>query len=89
MISAVNGDLWLDNIYCFRYRVKLNNPLMGTETGQRSIHRLMQCHNLVKLNNPLMGTETVYKSKYNRTHRYPYVKLNNPLMGTETFSYMI
>ena len=33
MISAVNGDLWLDNIYCFRYRVKLNNPLMGTETG--------------------------------------------------------
>lgn len=35
MISAVNGDLWLDNIYCFRYRVKLNNPLMGTETIQR------------------------------------------------------
>ena len=34
MISAVNGDLWLDNIGCFRYRVKLNNPLMGTE-----IHR--------------------------------------------------
>ena len=32
MISAVNGDLWLDNIYCFRYRVKLNNPQMGTET---------------------------------------------------------
>lgn len=31
MISAVNGDLWLDNIYCFRYRVKLNNPQMGTE----------------------------------------------------------
>ena len=31
MISAVNGDLWLDNIGCFRYRVKLNNPLMGTE----------------------------------------------------------
>ena len=34
MISAVNGDLWLDNIGCFRYRVKLNNPLMGTETSQ-------------------------------------------------------
>ena len=32
MISAVNGDLWLDNIGCFSYRVKLNNPLMGTET---------------------------------------------------------
>ena len=35
MISAVNGDLWLDNIGCFRYRVKLNNPLMGTETLMR------------------------------------------------------
>ena len=33
MISAVNGDLWLNNIYCFRYRVKLNNLLMGTETA--------------------------------------------------------
>ena len=32
MISAVNGDFELGNIYCFRYRVKLNNPLMGTET---------------------------------------------------------
>ena len=32
MISAVNGDFELGNIYCFRYRVKLNKPLMGTET---------------------------------------------------------
>ena len=58
MISAVNGDLWLDNIYCFRYRVKLNNPQMGTETN------LLICHDLasdrtVKLNNPQMGTETL------------------------------
>ena len=37
MISAVNGDLWLDNIGCFRYRVKLNNPLMGTETPNRAV----------------------------------------------------
>ena len=36
MISAVNGDLWLDNICCFRYRVKLNNPLMGTEIIQKT-----------------------------------------------------
>ena len=43
MISAVNGDLWLDNIYCFRYRVKLNNPLMGTET----IHSLQNEHNII------------------------------------------
>ena len=57
MISAVNGDLWLDNIYCFRYRVKLNNPLMGTETYLYPICLfLMQLW--VKLNNPLMGTET-------------------------------
>ena len=34
MISAVNGDLWLDNIYCFRYSVKLNNPLVGTEIAR-------------------------------------------------------
>ena len=32
MISAVNGDFELGNIYCFRYMVKLNDPLMGTET---------------------------------------------------------
>ena len=58
MISAVNGIFRLDNIYCFRYRVKLNNPLMGTETlyplGTDPLHIL----SLVKLNNPLMGTET-------------------------------
>ena len=60
MISAVNGDLWLDNIYCFRYSVKLNNPLMGTETNVYpplvSIYNFIQ----VKLNNPLMGTETFH-----------------------------
>ena len=58
MISAVNGDLWLDNIYCFRYRVKLNNPLMGTETLQLLDFSLFVSP-LVKLNNPLMGTETM------------------------------
>ena len=36
--------------------VKLNNPLMGTETR---IHTFYDCEHLkVKLNNPLMGTET-------------------------------
>ena len=59
MISAVNGDLWLDNIYCFRYRVKLNNPLMGTETQQQNQKTIgNQDSKDVKLNNPLMGTET-------------------------------
>ena len=43
MISAVNGDLWLDNIGCFRYRVKLNNPLMGTETNH-----LVNCQYICK-----------------------------------------
>ena len=58
MISAVNGDFELGNIYCFRYRVKLNNPLMGTET--LLIHSKQQFLYIlnVKLNNPLMGTET-------------------------------
>ena len=58
MISAVNGDLWLDNIGCFRYRVKLNNPLMGTETHMNLITQTTTPHIKVKLNNPLMGTET-------------------------------
>ena len=58
MISAVNGDLWLDNIYCFRYRVKLNNPLMGTETRNKQIDFYFNLGLVVKLNNPLMGTET-------------------------------
>ena len=44
MISTVNGDLWLDNIGCFRYRVKLNNPLMGTET---------MCFDDIRPSNPL------------------------------------
>ena len=57
MISAVNGIFRLDNIGCFRYRVKLNNPLLGTETFS-----IPQTKNFlkfkVKLNNPLLGTET-------------------------------
>ena len=37
--------------------VKLNNPLMGTETNRNNeLWKLLT--NLVKLNNPLMGTET-------------------------------
>ena len=59
MISAVNGDLWLDNIGCFRYRVKLNNPLMGTETSFLAHVHLGMIFLFVKLNNPLMGTETI------------------------------
>ena len=59
MISAVNGDLWLDNIYCFRYRVKLNNPQMGTETGSNKRYQSYLTPQQVKLNNPQMGTETV------------------------------
>ena len=57
MISAVNGDLWLDNIGCFRYRVKLNNPLMGTEIKVYLISDSLVSLVCVKLNNPLMGTE--------------------------------
>ena len=38
--------------------VKLNNPLMGTETFQdRSFKQ--RALKFVKLNNPLMGTETI------------------------------
>ena len=62
MISAVNGDFELGNIYCFRYRVKLNNPLMGTETDANRLDEFRHGIQIVKLNNPLMGTETSIKS---------------------------
>ena len=38
--------------------VKLNNPLMGTETLYMSMHPTILILMSVKLNNPLMGTET-------------------------------
>ena len=38
--------------------VKLNNPLMGTETNTIPRDALSLIMSLVKLNNPLMGTET-------------------------------
>ena len=38
--------------------VKLNNPLMGTETCVPPKSHSNQYRNPVKLNNPLMGTET-------------------------------
>ena len=40
-------------------RVKLNNPLMGTETSCCANYR-SRCGLVVKLNNPLMGTETLF-----------------------------
>ena len=64
MISAVNGDFELGNIYCFRYRVKLNKPLMGTETSYHHVNSRTH-DNHVKLNKPLMGTET-----YINTHNH-------------------
>ena len=45
-------------VYCTI--VKLNNPLMGTETNTSSKERINRISNTVKLNNPLMGTETVH-----------------------------
>ena len=41
-----------------RRMVKLNNPLMGTETSSCESFCLMSVSYIVKLNNPLMGTET-------------------------------
>ena len=38
--------------------VKLNNPLMGTETWNGVRYSSMYTSIPVKLNNPLMGTET-------------------------------
>ena len=39
--------------------VKLNNPLMGTETIRHNRNQINGGIDLVKLNNPLMGTETM------------------------------
>ena len=46
---------------CLRFHiiVKLNNPLMGTETGLMSRYDKVKVNSIVKLNNPLMGTETL------------------------------
>ena len=41
----------------FQILVKLNNPLMGTETHYFKDYRYIDSQT-VKLNNPLMGTET-------------------------------
>ena len=42
--------------------VKLNNPLMGTETLFQLLQASLVILYNVKLNNPLMGTETVGSS---------------------------
>ena len=65
--------------------VKLNNPLMGTETRYIWIYQRLPPQYHVKLNNPLMGTETLNSpGEKNIPLKSNYVKLNNPLMGTET-----
>ncbi len=75
MIALSNATL--------RRLVKLNNPLMGTETVCNSQY-LLNSEVKVKLNNPLMGTETYYIFCLSYTEIHLRVKLNNPLMGTET-----
>ena len=66
-------------------QVKLNNPLMGTETPLSPFYISLCIITLVKLNNPLMGTETINKTWNSRCWVMSIrVKLNNPLMGTET-----
>ena len=54
------------------HHVKLNNPLMGTETSQGIITRDVSL-SVVKLNNPLMGTETQQRRD---THQYQCIGLN-------------
>ena len=44
------------------WSVKLNNPLMGTETISCTYCLNSSSGECVKLNNPLMGTETACKS---------------------------
>ena len=46
------------NTITIQKEVKLNNPLMGTETDQERLPISSQPSQRVNLNNPLMGTET-------------------------------
>ena len=56
-------------------QVKLNNPLMGTETlDNQSSVAFLQLY-IVKLNNPLMGTETLFLL-YNSTVLFSMFLLN-------------
>ena|GEM_PF-6789000 len=41
-------------------KVKLNDPLMGTETCSNKLAKYSPLTVAVKLNDPLMGTETLY-----------------------------
>ena len=47
-------------------QVKLNNPLMGTETYFTFLFFVYFCIQKVKLKNPLMGTETNHDSSHFR-----------------------
>ena len=51
LITKISSAFFGSNI------VKLNNPLMGTETHYFKDYRYIDSQT-VKLNNPLMGTET-------------------------------
>ena len=61
--------IWIYQRLPPQYHVKLNNPLMGTETlnspGEKNIPLKS---NYVKLNNPLMGTETMLYMVHHMTH---------------------
>ena len=74
--------------YSFLQFVKLNNPLMGTETSDINILFHALSVDFVKLNNPLMGTETYKLFNVPIIFAISIVKLNNPLMGTETYSFL-
>ena len=49
---------YLERLDIFANVVKLNNPLMGTETALIKSTIARNKYPFVKLNNPLMGTET-------------------------------
>ncbi len=63
--------------------VKLNDPLMGTETLRGIINLGIFCLRPVKLNNPHQGTETPLTISY-VVNASMLIKLNNSLMGTES-----
>ena len=55
-------------VLCYHH-VKLNNPLMGTETQSLCLLYYFDQLQKVKLNNPLMGTETLCTTTHNYKRR--------------------
>ena len=80
---------FLQSCYIIKHNtVKLNHPLMGTETFPQFLPLLLvDSFELVKLNHPPMGTETYFVELLDQSVKKHNVKLNNPhIRGSKLLS---